>query len=727
MKSALRASFFALLGSATLAAAATNANTFFIAKTYAVGNSPVCIATGDFNGDGKLDIVTGDRNDSAVAVLTGVGNGTFKPVRNFVVDSAPTAVQAVDLNGDGKLDLVVATGLDIFVLLGNGDGTFRVGGAYASGTSPTYMTLGDFNGDGKVDVALSSDNTGVSGVILGNGDGTFQAFKSVSNQLIGPVAAGDFNGDGKVDLVIANDGITESSAGVAVLTGNGDGSFIAPNQFPPFTIGFNPKSIAVGDFNNDGHLDAVIGNGIADFALDQIAVAFGDGNGHVGNFRYVSSGGVPSSVAAADVNGDGNLDVVVGNSWDSDVTVLIGNGRGMFTASANYVAGNGLPVAVAIGDFNGDGKTDIATANQVANNVSVLLATGAGKFNDARDYRVGEITQYAATGDFNHDGKQDLVVSSYLTGLSLSLGNGNGTFKPPVSVSSTLNGPVVAADLNGDGFLDLIALGTAGSNVNVLINNGDGTFAAPVAYFAGSNAVALAVGDFNNDGKMDLAVSIKSFVSILLGNGDGSLQSPMVFSAGSQPTGLAVGDFNADGKLDIATGDLNGSDIAVIFGKGDGTFRPAQFTQVASSQVQTLATGFFHGKGPGRLDIAALSPDGHQFLVLVNNGNGTFNGFTYAVGPGDNQPTSMAVGDFNLDGKLDVALAASGSNATVLFGDGTDHFSVTTFGSGGGTSIGSPQFLPVSVVSADFNGDTKQDLAVIDGNHSFTVLLNQTK
>jgi hypothetical protein len=145
--------------------------------------------------------------------------------------------------------------------------------------------------------------------------------------------------------------------------------------------------------------------------------------------------------------------------------------------------------------------------------------------------------------------------------------------------------------------------------------------------------------------------------------------------------------------------------------------------------VQTLATGFFHGKGPGRLDIAALAPGGGQseFLILVNNGNGTFNQFSTVLGAAENLPASIAVGDFNLDGNLDVALAIPGSNATVLFGDGTDHFSVSTFGSGGGTPVGSGQFLPLSVVSADFNGDTKPDLAAINGNDGFTILLNQTK
>jgi hypothetical protein len=424
------------------------------------------------------------------------------------------------------------------------------------------------------------------------------------------------------------------------------------------------------------------------------------------------------------VDGDGNLDLIVGNSGDNDVTVLRGNGKGLFLPSANYATGSGLPLSVAIGDFNGDGKPDIAVANQAKNSVSVLLASTGGRFTDAQDFRIGQNSFYEVAGDFNHDGKQDLVVSSYLSGLTISYGNGNGTFQKPVSITSKINGPVVAADLNGDGFLDLVAIPQNSTYVTVLMNNGDGTFGANV-FFAGEKAASLAVGDFNNDGKMDVAVTIQSFVSILLGNGDGTLQSPLPFSAGTQPSGLTVGDFNGDGLLDIATGDAGASDVAVIFGKGDGTFRSAQIVPLPpGGPALTMTSGFFHGTGLGKLDIAALAPGGSTSTVylLLNNGHGLFSapGAGYSVGPVINGATSMTVADFNLDGNPDIALSAGGSNATVLFGNGQGSFSVSTFGAGGGT-------LFTNTVGADFNGDAKPDLAITDGNDGITLLLNQTK
>jgi FG-GAP-like repeat len=733
MKRILWAPILALLACASaLAATPTNASTFFVARAFGVGNKPDCIAVGDFNGDGKLDIVTGDVDDAAVAVLLGQGNGTFGPARNFLVDSAPVAIVAADFNGDGRLDLAVATNADVFILLGNGDGTFRTGGAYAASSFPNFMAVGDVNGDGKLDIVFASDNSLQVGEILGNGDGTFGSVKTIAAGAVGPVALGDFTGNGKLDMVVANDGANGNSASLFTSLGNGDGTFGTPKPSPSFEIDFSPTSLALGDFNHDGHLDVAIGNsGTSNAAFEQVLVALGDGTGHLGSYRYFTTGGVPASLVAADVNGDGNLDLVVGNTYDADVTVLLGNGKGFFTASANYAAGSGLIriyLSVAVGDFNGDGKTDIAVANPGSNNVSVLLAKGSGGFADARDFRVTPPSLYEVAGDFNHDGKQDLVVSG--NGTSILFGKGNGTFKAPVTITTKLWGAVIAADLNGDGFLDLIMIPqNSSSQITVLLNNGDGTFGTPLSYFCGDSPTTLAVGDFNGDGKIDVAVTIKSFVSILLGNGDGTLQSPLPFSAGTQPAGIAVGDFNGDGKLDVAVGDSSANDVAVAFGNGDGTLKPAEIIPLpAGNAVQMVAAGDFNGDG--HLDLAAFAPGQgtSTVFILLNKGNGTFKSLTaYTVGPVENGSTSMAVADYNLDGHPDIALAAGGSNATVLFNTGNGTFTVNTFGTGGGTPLGSGQFFPVNVVTADFNGDNKPDLAVADGNDGFTILLNQTK
>lgn len=735
MKRILRVPVLVLLAYASALAVTPNkAGTFFVAKGFAVGNQPVCVAVGDFNGDGKLDIVTGDAGDAAVAVLLGEGNGQFTPARDFLVDSAPNAIVVADFNGDGKLDLAVATGSDIFILLGNGDGTFRTGGAFAASSFPNHIAVGDVNGDGKLDIVFSSDYNFEVGLILGNGDGTFGSVKSIAAGALGPMALGDFTGNGKLDIAIANDGADGNLPNLVVSLGNGDGSFGTPVQSPGFEFNFSPTSVALGDFNHDGHLDVAVGNnGTSNAAFEQVAVAFGNGTGHLGSIRYFTTGGVPASVIAADVNGDGNLDLVVGNMYDSDVTVLLGNGKGFFAASANYVAGNGRInqfSSVAVGDFNGDGKTDIAVANPGSNNVSVLLANNTGGYTDARDFRAGQRSFYEVAGDFNHDGKQDLVVTELGVGMTIQFGKGNGTFNAPVTISTTLWGPVIAADLNGDGFLDLITIPpSSSSEITVLMNNGDGTFKAPVNYFCGDNPTTLAVGDFNGDGKIDVAVTIQSFVSILLGNGDGTLQSPLPFSVGTQPLGITVGDFNGDGKLDVAVGDYGASDVAVAFGNGDGTLKPAEIIPLpAGSAAYTVAAGDFNGDG--HLDLAALAPGQgtSTVFILLNKGNGTLKSLAaYTVGPVENASTSMAVADFNLDGHPDIALAAGGSNATVLFNTGNGTFTVNTFGTGGGTPTGSGQFFPVNVVAADFNSDKKPDLAIADGNDGFTILLNQTK
>src|SRR5216684_1815090 len=246
-----------------------------------------------------------------------------------------------------------------------------------------------------------------------------------------------------------------------------------------------------------------------------------------------------------------------------------------FVARRDFTAGYD-PIFVAVGDFNGDGVPDLVVANEGSNNVSVLLGNGQGAFQAAQNFAAGTNPQSVAVGDFNGDGKLDLAVANEGSGdVSVLLGNGDGTFQTAVAIATGTNPQSVAVgDFNGDGNLDLaVANGGdfssgAGSNVTVLLGNGDGTFQTARAFAVDDIPQSVAVGDFNGDGKLDLAVAnLRSGdVSVLLGNGDGTFQGAVNYAAAGASS-IAVGDFNGDGKLDLAV--ASGS-VSVLLGNGDG-------------------------------------------------------------------------------------------------------------------------------------------------------------
>jgi hypothetical protein len=325
------------------------------------------------------------------------------------------------------------------------------------------------------------------------------------------------------------------------------------------------------------------------------------------------------------------------------------------------------PRKVVLGDFNGDGKVDlavVATASQSApGGVSILLGNGDGTFQPAVTYSVGAGTFDVAVGDFNGDGKADLVVALFAPGVNqvaVLLGNGDGTFQTPVNYGAGA-GPtaVVVGDFNQDGKAD-IAVADAGGAVGILLGNGDGTFQPALFTIFGTYPASLVVGDFDGDGKPDLAVADSGgFLWVLLGNGDGTFQTPVSYQTSGSARSLAVGDFNGDGKPDIAVATL-GVAADVFLGAGNGAFQP-KVTYAAGVYPQSLTVGDINGDG--KLDVAVVNEDG-TLSVLLGSGNGTFAaGQSITVG---SYPASIAIGDFNGDGTADLAVADGGSNAAAV-------------------------------------------------------------
>jgi hypothetical protein len=370
--------------------------------------APIGVATGDFNGDGKRDLVVAHGADNSVYILLGNGNGTFQTAVKYAIGQSILGnVFVGDFNNDGKQDLFLisgASGNPAIVLLGHGDGTFGTPIVSSSfngppNTYPRGWTIGDFNGDGKLDAVCtnpsnSSDSGGYT-VLLGNGDGTFQA------GLVGPmvlgysrwVTTGDFNGDGKLDLATADGQQINGSPGnaeLSILLGNGDGTFHFGGHYAspglPSSGNLNPEDVAVGDVNGDGKLDAIV----SDYD-DNINVFLGNGDGTFQPAKGVSPGEYPRDVAIADVNGDGKADLVVtdvgiyvgGAQFSTEgtqpgsVSVLLGNGDGTFQAPIQYQPFV-FPGWTAVADFNGDGSPDLATTRVFdGHTVNVMLNQSA--------------------------------------------------------------------------------------------------------------------------------------------------------------------------------------------------------------------------------------------------------------------------------------------------------------------------------------------------------------
>ena len=389
-------------------------------------------------------------------------------------------------------------------------------------------------------------------VVKWNGSPRLTTFVSRS-RLRASILASDIAKEGTAVVTVANPG-----AGTAV----SNGAFFQVT-YPTAMIALGVPSdnggdlftsVAVGDFNGDGILDLAL----SDWDNEAFGVMLGNGDGTFKGVVEYAAGSDPQSVVVADFNGDGKLDAAIANSFTNNVSVLLGNGDGTFQAAVNYVTG-ASPYCVVVGDFNGDGKLDLALANNGSNTVSILLGNGDGTFRDMTTYSVGTSPISLTVGDFNSDGKLDLAVANSGEGtVSILRGKGDGTFEAAVNYAAgTQPYAVIAADLNGDGALDLAVANSGSNSVSVFLGKGDGTFVAPVDYSVGSNPTAVIAADLNGDGKLDLAAANygSSNISVLLGKGDGTFQTAANYGVDLQnriPFSLAAGDFNRDGKIDLA-------------------------------------------------------------------------------------------------------------------------------------------------------------------------------
>ncbi len=474
--------------------------------------------------------------------------------------------------------------------------------------------------------------------------------------------------------------------------------------------GSYPGSVAAADVNGDGETDLITANNNG-----TVSVLLGDGDGTFRRQQTFPIGQAPRSLAVADVNGDGIPDLITANYGANTVSVLLGNGDGTFQPQQTFPVGQG-PNSVAVADVNGDDKPDLITANSNDNTVSVLLGNGDSTFQPQRVLAVGDDPDAVAVADVTGDGNPDLVVANAVDfTVSVLTGDGHGNFQArqtPPSVGAFPHA-VVVADVNGDDIPDLITANTISSSVSVLLGTGGGAFQAEREFAVGQTPTSVAVADLNGDGKPDL-VSVNVFggtVTVLSGNRDGTFQAPQAFAVGSHPVGVAVADVNGDGRPDLAVANRGSGSVSVLLGNGDDTFQAQPgFTAVSSPRSAAV----MDVNGDGLPDLITANPDSDTVSVLLGNGDGTFR--TQQAFPVAGGPFWVAVADVNRDGNPDLITANALESVSVLLGNGDGTFQAErTFPVG---------FSPSALAVADLTGDGIPDIVTAnDFDGTVSVLL----
>jgi hypothetical protein len=713
--------------------------TFPQPNQFATGIGPISPVVGDFTGDGRLDIAVVNSGSHDISLLLGNGDGTFQPERRIPVPgNAPlTTLVAGDFNGDGRLDLV-ANG---YILLGNGDGTFQTRPVPTIGSS-FVLAAGDFSRDGKLDLVELGPTS--LGILVGRGDGTFFPERQITAESADEDAGrhyipsydprdslivADLDNNGKLDLVVPIPGISS----IQVIYGNGDGTFQVPRLIG--VDGVTVQGLIATHFGNSGLVD------LWGYAGGTQVFITNHGGGNFSIWRE-TPGAQYMPAFSADLNGDGVPDLVDNQSVVLDY--YPGQAHGLEPRIA-FPAPFSTRLMVAA-DFSGNGRLDVAGVNTAANNITVLVANGDGTFSDAGAASVA-VHDSPVLADFTGDGAPDLVTidASGLILFRQGRPGEPGTFDPLVEVNPghpardityvmTNEGPmlaavdatdnqvsiyhyrdgnlvlasslptgqlpaqIAAADLTGNGLDDLIIHNAGDGTLTIylgekLVGPTDAGYDTPTLVPGGSINVGLGVSGFTladtlGRGVLDIVVTneVTGQVSVLLNQGGLSFGAPMTYRAGTGPAWLgtsqdgslavgsadatsnaAAGEFTQGGPRDLVAVNPGTNTIATLAGLGEGRFANPRTITTASPPLAVRVADLNHDGIP---DLAVLTEGGVS--VYLGDGRGGFSApVTYDTG---SDATGLSIADINHDGNLDLLVGNTHGDVLILVNQGNGTF-----------------------------------------------------
>jgi hypothetical protein len=692
------------------------------------------VVAADINNDGLIDIIIGTWDQKNV-LLINAGDGTFD--KKNVVDLpggawATTSIALGDINNDGILDIIIGNlGQKNQLLINAGDGrTFDENTTVVDLPGGTLYTrsvaVADINNDGMLDIIIG--NSGQKNQLLINaGDGTFDdnAVVDLPGGIFDTrsVAVADINNDGMLDIIIGNDNDQENQ----LLINTDDGTF-EENAVEVLLGGASDtRSVVVADINNDGMLDIIIGNS---GQKNQLLINSGDGtfDDNAVDDLLPSDTSNTHSVAVADINNDGMLDIIIGNDFDQENQLLINAGDGTFKENAvEILLGGALDTeSVAVADINNDGMLDIVIGNggvyyDQKNFLLINASADGGTFDENKvEFLPGGAfkTVSIAVADINNDGILDIIIGNSGQQNQLLI-NSVESFDNAVNLPGrTYTQSIAVADINNDGMLDII-VGNFYLENQLLINAGDGTFDKNAVDLPGGalNTYSVAVADINNDGMLDIIVGNWGQKNQLLINAGGNTlfdeNTTVIDLPGNdlETQSVAAADINNDGMLDIVIG--NGGDYYdeknfLLINAGNGTFDENEVKVLPGGALKTISVTVADINNDGMLDIIISNAKGQKNQLLINTGDGTFDENRVVNLPGGRFDTrSAAVADINNDGMLDIIIGNWGQKNQLLInaGDGT-------FDKNAVHDLSNDLSNTYSVVVADINNDGMLDIII---------------